>query len=146
MSSCCGMPPRSQEPEYPMPPSLEILIRTWEGRYPGFLQAASEDIGCGDWDAMKEGDTCIPPYTPARAVEACKTQLARIILQQEQDTKRKQGSWHVRWGITKLSDALSSEGAQAVVQFEQEAAGYVNEPVFLSGAQFQYQIHYKPTA
>ena len=142
MSSCCGMPPRSQEPEYPLHPALDALVRRWDQEHSGFLQEVYLDIGCGDWDAMKEGEANIPPYTLERAIEASKAHLAQILLAAEQKAKREKGSWHVRWGITKLPEELSPAGRDKVGQFYEEAQALLREPVAISGAEFQYQIRY----
>lgn len=83
-----------------------------------------------------------PPYTLERAIGACGAQLEKIMLAAEQKTKRQKGSWHVRWGITKLPDELSLAGRDTVAKFEKEVQDIINKEQALSGAQFQYQINY----
>ena len=50
--SCCGMPRKSDEPEYTMPQPLARLASSWEQGCPGIMRALHEEIATGDWDAV----------------------------------------------------------------------------------------------
>lgn len=144
MSSCCGMPPRSTEPYYPLPPGLEELAQQWDKTYPGVLDDVVQVVGSGDWDAMGDGVCNIPAYAPDKAIEAALEQLTLAITRADTERRRKAGAWYVRWGLVTLGPAMSEAGQQFVAVAQQDAVALLKlNPIPLpSGAQFSYQMHY----
>ena len=147
--SCCGSArvPPSNEPVYEVPLPLARLIAGWDARYPGFAQAATERIENGNWDAMENG-LDVPAYTFAEAVEAAIDQLRDSAEAIEHAQKRKDGAWHVRWGLTALPAGLSEEGEQAVKRFSTEARALLETPQACAapawqGAEFNHQFTFQ---
>lgn len=106
--SCCALPEKSSEPEYPVHPALERIVAAWEPRCPGVFQAVSETIGCGDWDAQDGID--VPPYSLEGAFRVAGECLAQQLLKVETTRQIKRGPLLVRMGLVKPSTTLSADG------------------------------------
>ena len=144
MSSCCGMPVCSKEPTYPLPEGLEALARRWDQSYPGALQAVVQHIGCGDWDAMEEGQANLPAFTPTRAMDAAIEQLILVLTALETEDRRKRGPWYVRWGLSQPSSALSEEAQQFITQAQRDTRALLSRSRAVQGSEFSYQLRIVP--
>lgn len=120
--SCCGTPVirKSDEPEYPMSPSLAAMVSSWESACPGIIRAVHEDIANGDWDRQEAG--LVPPYEPAQAFAVALQVLEATLLAQHVHHQYRAGSVLVRWGITKPSRVLPAISTQILDRASQDVA------------------------
>lgn len=108
LMSCCGFPPRSNEPEYPLHPALAALLQRWEQEHPGIFEAVRGEIGRGDWDALGADGLHVPAYSLSKAFEVAVDQLGKVLLANERARQIKKGSFLVRWGLSKPMEMLSA--------------------------------------
>ena len=98
------MPRKSDEPEYPVPPSLARLVSKWEKMCPGISQAVQEEIATGDWDRHEGG--FVPPYEDVEALHVGFRVLEAQFLANHIRHQHRYGPWYVRWGMVKPSGVL----------------------------------------
>lgn len=114
--SCCGMPRKSGEPEYPVPRPLLGLLMEWERYCPGIGRAVEEEIATGDWD-RQEG-VFVPAYTIEGAFDLAQRTLQQHLIARESARLHREGPWLIRLGLAKppqsLNQADESFFAQAV--------------------------------
>lgn len=122
--SCCGMPRKSDEPEYPVPTALLSVMESWERYCPGIYQAVGEDVAGGDWD-RQEG-MFVPAYTLEGAFRVAGQILERHLVQREAARLHREGPWLVRLGLSKAPQTLSEKDRafynQAIQSMEQVLA------------------------
>ena len=102
--SCCGMPRKSDEPEYTMPQPLARLASSWEQGCPGIMRALHEEIATGDWDRQQAG--FVPAYAPDKACHVALAVLEQTLRGNFTRHQHLHGPWYVRWGLSKASTDL----------------------------------------
>lgn len=111
--SCCGFPPPSNEPRYPIHPDILQMLEEWESMCPTVGIILAEELSSGDWRPLENEDDLtgleIPPFTPTGAVDFAVDELKWMLLEIQTAKFMKEGPWHVRWGLTKPKQTL--EGA-----------------------------------
>jgi len=114
--SCCPTTIRpSQEPRYPVPPSLLAQVRQWEAACPGITAIVEEAIGTGDMDALcSQG--MVPPYAPQAAAQVALQCLESTWLERTRHRLVSQGPLLVRWGFVRARPELTPEQQQTLEQ------------------------------
>jgi hypothetical protein len=134
------MPPRSQEPDYPVHPELATLVHGWDQSVPGVFAAVCSLIGCGDWDTLGEDGATVAPYPLTKAFEAAVDQLGQTLLQQEIARQIKQGPWTVRLGLTKPSRVLPQESEKLLATARSDAQTVLAQILANASQQSQVQL------
>lgn len=108
--SCCGFPPPSNEPRYPIHPDILQMLEEWEAMCPSVGIILAEELSSGDWRPLENEDDLagmtLPPFTPIGAVDFSVGELEGILIHCQGARLLKEGPWHVRLGLTKPSRTL----------------------------------------
>lgn len=123
--SCCGFPPASPEPLYPMPAPLLGFLQDWETRCPGVLQSVALTIGNGNYDKMGTQEAGhVPPYTLSEACAVALEELERALLAQDKTRALRDGPWWVRAGLKTYVPTLDAT-TRAYLETQRQALAHL---------------------